>query len=107
MGFSLEGSPDATYNGVYSRYCVRSGWPVLKNADGKFCYRHEKATAWVLKVRNDDPIYSDEAPDEDGYVACIESSSGRLPSGSQTWQWAVDGEWVHHSLSVTVLGDDA
>ena len=107
MGFSLEGSPDAAYNGVYSRYCVRSGWPILKNADDKFCYHNEKADAWVLKALNGDCTRKDEALDEDGYVAYIESSSGRLPSGSQAWQWAVDGEWVHHSLSVTVLADDA
>ena len=37
---SIEGHPEPDFNGVYAHDSTHEGWPVLKNANGKYCYRY-------------------------------------------------------------------
>ena len=50
VGFSLEGHPVASYNGVYRKVSEHKGWPVLQNGAGKFCYYYELTNKWFINA---------------------------------------------------------
>ena len=79
VGFLLQGHP-GSYNGVYRKVSEHNGWPVLQNAEGRYCYRFQLSDAWFLEAKF--------TPEIDRHHARIVSSEGPLPSGDQTWeQW--------------------
>ena len=60
---------------------MHDGWPVLKNAGGRYCYRNRVHDAWFL--------YSKFAPDSLTCAAYIVAEDGPLPVGAHTWKVAV------------------
>lgn len=57
-----------------------SAWPVLRNQDGRWCYRHVESQSWVLSA-----VY----PPAAGNSACnasIVAKAGPLPVGEQSWK---------------------
>ena len=95
VGFTLEGHPDADFNGAYRKVSEHKGWPVLRNGAGRFCYRYEPTDDWFL--------WKEHTPDSDIRNSWIASAEGPLPIGAQTWGCCGGGKWVDRSLSVTVL----
>ena len=71
---------------------MHEGWPVLKNANGRYCYRYTSGDAWYLSV--------EFQPDEDICSAGI-VAEGPLPVGAHTWQCWVD-KWDDRTLTVTL-----
>ena len=47
---SIEGHPTAAYNGLYTHDSEDEGWPVLKNAHGKFYYCFKRASSARYKT---------------------------------------------------------
>ena len=67
---------------------------MLKNASGRYCFRHKATDQWRL---------SDKARhDEDVANANIVAKEGPLPVGAHTWQVYTD-KWVHGTLTVGLL----
>ena len=100
VGFSLEGHPVASYNGVYRKVSEHKGWPVLQRepafmSRAAFCYYYEPTYTWFLSPQ--------QSPDKGAGHACIASVDGPLPSGAQTWQVAVGGKFVDQQLRVSVM----
>ena len=94
---SIEGHPDAAFNGLYTHDSTHEGWPVLKNARGMYCYRRSTwREQWFL---------NDEfTPDLDSRAASIVAKEGPLPVGAHTWQVLVAaGKWVGRTLTVALL----
>ena len=58
VGMVLQGNPLAAFNGVYTTVPAvelppadsDGGWPVLRNQDGRWCYRHVESQSWVLSA---------------------------------------------------------
>ena len=95
--FSLTGHAFAAYNGRYTVDMVHGEWPVLKNANNKYCFYHAASGKWFL---------NDEfTPDSDMYYTCIESE-GALPVGTHTWQSWVDDQGVEHQYELTTTVTD-
>ena len=79
----IEGHPTADFNGVYRHDSTHEGWPVLKNAEDRYCYRHASKEKWYL----DDAI----APDSNTCNAFIVAKDGPLPVGGHAWRvWVAD-----------------
>ena len=94
-GISVAGHPKGDFNGLYTHDSTHEGWPVLKNAKGRYCYRYKATDSWRL---------SDKARhDEDASMAKIVAKEGPLPVGAHTWQVASRGEWVDGTLTVGLL----
>ena len=95
---SIEGHPQPQCNGLYTHDSTHKGWPVLKNADGMYCYRHTPADQWFLS--------NEFTPDKPKCAASIAAKEGPLPVGAHTWKCYVntDGEWKweDHTLTVTL-----
>eukprot|EP01045_Picozoa_sp_COSAG04_P039527 COSAG04_NODE_11128_length_729_cov_0.696825_1_plen_223_part_01 len=81
-GFLLESHPKPDHNGVYRLHSEHEGWPVLKNAKGRYCYRCVATDKWFLR--------GEFKPDENSAVAYIVATEGPLPVGAHTWRvWDV------------------
>ena len=87
--------PTAIYNGLYTHDSTHEGWPVLKNARGRYCYRYTPADMWLI----DDRFETDDSTCNANIVA----KEGLLPVGAHTWQVAADGKWVDGTLTVGLL----
>ena len=66
------------YNGVYTHDSTHEGWPVLKNANDKYCYRYAPKDRWLLS--------SHFTSDKDKCAAYIVATEGPLPVGAHTWK---------------------
>ena len=75
---SIEGHPKPAYNGLYTHDSTHEGWPVLKNAKGKYCYRYKTTDNWYINGKF--------LPDKDSCFANIVAKEGPLPVGAHTWQ---------------------
>ena len=93
-GVSIEGHPDPDFDGLYTHDLTHKGWPVLKNAEGMYCYRYTPKDQWLLR--------GEFKPDEPNYNAAIVSEEGPLPVGAHTWQVCDGGNWVKRTLTVTL-----
>eukprot|EP01045_Picozoa_sp_COSAG04_P011040 COSAG04_NODE_697_length_11055_cov_5.640471_8_plen_256_part_00 len=71
---------------------TQQGFPVLKNAEGKYCYRHASSQKWFLK-----PVFE---PDSSSRNAEIQATAGSLPLGAHSWRCFVDGSDVEVTLTV-------
>ena len=79
---SIEGHPKPEFNGLYTHDSTHEGWPVLKSANGRYCYRHTPLDSWFLRDRF--------TPDSDLCHAHIGAKEGPPPVGAHTWQvWQV------------------
>ena len=78
-GVSIEGHSLPDYDGVYTHDSTHEGWPVLRNAYGRYCYRHTPRDRWLL--------WNEFTPDSNVCSADIEAKEGQLPVGANTWQW--------------------
>jgi hypothetical protein len=67
----VEGHLGEGYIGEYRKETVDGGWPVLKNENNKYLYRHQPLNAWVL--------WKEYAPHSSICAACIGSADGPLP----------------------------
>ena len=95
---SIEGHPQAAYNGLYTHDTTHEGWPVLKNASGRYCYRYTPGDKWLL---------GDE-PHDTSCDANVIAPEGPLPVGTRTWNcWIDDVGWENHTLMVTLLHTEA
>ena len=86
------------YNGLYTHDSTHKGWPVLKNAKGRYCYRHTSAETWVLNDDTADFVTGMGTAD-------IKATEGPLPVGANTWMVSpedVDSDWEKHTLTVTL-----
>ena len=83
------------FAGVYKYDSTHEGWPVLKNAKGKYCYRYTPTDKWYLSRAF--------TPDKSGNYGNIVAKEGPLPAGAHTWQVG-DGEggWVTGGRTLTV-----
>ena len=95
----IEGCPDPLLNGVYTHDSTHEGWPVLKSANGRYCYRY----MWT------DPPYNSRwylstkfTPGESNCFASISAPQGLLAVGAHTWWVWVDKEWQKRTLTVTL-----
>ena len=93
---SIEGNPNAAYNGVYTHDSTHEGWPVLKNANGMYCYHFRQTGQWILT--NDKTHFVTGK----GWVRITAREEGLLPDGAHTWQWWDDGKFVDVTLTVDV-----
>ena len=100
---SIEGHPSAAYNGLYTHDSTHEGWPVLKNARGKYCYRHAARNQWML---------TDKAHlHTSSCGAYIDAKEGPLPIGAHIWRvpddaWPGVSEhscWKDRKLSLGLL----
>ena len=93
---SVEGHPLAAYNGVYTHDSTHEGWPVLKNAKGRYLYRYRTEGSWRLG--------KELTPDRGGCSAKILATEGPLPIGAHTWRcWVRGTEFVDGTLTVGLL----
>ena len=95
--FSIEGHPDPTIDGVYTHVSTHKGWPVLKNANGNYCYRYTPTDKWLLSYNF--------RPDSDRCSAAIVAKEGPLPVGSHDWRvynqkWQ---EWENRQMNVALF----
>ena len=74
---SIEGHPQPSYNGLYTHDSTHEGWPVLKNAEGMYCYHYAPLDKWYLK--------GEFTPNSDMSSASIVANEGPLPVGVHTW----------------------
>ena len=94
---SIEGHPIPAFNGLYTHDSTHEGWPVLKNASGRYCYRYTPADEWFLSTKF--------TPDEALCNAYIVAKEGPLPVGAHTWNVSPedpDADWEQHTLTVTL-----
>ena len=92
---SVAGHPFPTFNGMYTHDSTHDGWPVLKNANGRYCYRYSDGDQWLL---------TDEFnPSSSVCSACIAAQEGPLPVGARAWRIA-DGKggWMDGGCMLTV-----
>ena len=90
----IEGHSAAAFNGEYTHDSTHEGWPVLKNANGMYCYRYTPTDEWRL---------SDEfTPDSEMRNAAIVANEGPLPVGAQAWRVWDGSEWVDCTLTVAL-----
>ena len=82
---SIEGCPQSVYNGVYRHHSTSRGWPVLKSAQGCYCYRYPPYGQWFLNT--------EFTPDEGNAFAAIVAKEGPLPVGAHTWQVWDGSKW--------------
>ena len=94
-GVELQGHPDLSYNGLYTHDSTHEGWPVLKNASGRYCYRHTPGDKWFLS--------SKFTPDKSTCTAHIVAKEGPLPVGAHTWTVYSGGKWVDRTGTVGLL----
>ena len=80
---SIEGHPQPDFNGLYTHDSTHEGWPVLKNANGKNCYRYKATDSWR--------VGSTHSPNNEICNSRIVAKEGPLPVGAHTW-------WVYHSM---------
>ena len=82
----LQGN--SAFNGVYRLHSEHHGWPVLKSANGMYCYRYAPEDWWSLRT--------DWAPSAkfDFCRAYLRSAAGPVPIGASTWK-----VWVGHEDS--------
>ena len=92
---SIEGHPDPLYDGLYTHDSTHEGWPVLKNARGKYCYRHTPSDKWSLASEFD--------PDKAMCNATVKAEAGPLPVGAHTWKVGVGGKSVERTLTVALV----
>ena len=92
---SIEGHPDPQCNSLYTHDSTHEGWPVLKNASGKYCHRYTPKDMWFLN--------SKFTPDEGKASAHIVAKEGPLPVGAHSWQVWVDKKWAERTLTVKLL----
>ena len=92
---SIDGHPDAAQNGLYTHDSTHEGWPVLKNANGMYCYRYMPTDQWLINNKF--------TPDEGYCTAYIVAKEGPLPVGAHTWQVYDGKEWVDGTLTVGLL----
>ena len=95
-GVSIVGHPIAAYNGVYTHDSTHEGWPVLKNASGRYCYRCTPRDQWLLAAPGYDPVKGTG-------TANIVAKEGPLPVGARTWQCWVRRKWVERTLTVALV----
>ena len=64
---SIEGHPEPAYNSVYTHDSTHEGWPVLKNAHGRYCYRYNADRSLHVTSIGDDDDGEDgeDAPDDE------------------------------------------
>ena len=98
-GVSIEGHPAPSFNGLYTHDSTHEGWPVLKNANGKYCYRYTFEQAWR--------VGPDHSPNKDSCSGHIVAKEGPLPVGAHTWLCWVDSDWKEHTLTVTLQAQQA
>ena len=96
---SIEGHPYPDYSGVYTHDSTHKGWPVLKNANGRYCYRSAPRDKWFLR---------DHFRPEDHHCnASILAKEGPLPVGAHSWKLGPSvlgtAGWVGRTLTVTLL----
>ena len=77
LGFALEGHPTPAFNGAYRKVSEHKGWPVLKNANGRYCYRHTPTDQWRLSDDRDDVTQA-------LCMASIVAKEGPLPVGAHS-----------------------
>ena len=96
---SIQGHPNPRYNGLYTHDSTHEGWPVLKNAGGRYCYRHTAADQWFLGI--------EFKPDTDLCNSYIVAKEGPLPVGAHTWQLGPStlgtAGWEGRTLAVALL----
>ena len=92
-GMLLKGHPRPVYNGVYRVDSEDSGYPLLKNQAGMYCYR--KDNDWNL---------SDE-PHDESCGASIAAADGPVPVGAHAWRSYADvsDPWSDFTFTVTLL----
>ena len=95
QGVSISGHPNSDFDGVYKHDSTHEGWPVLKSAKGKFCFRHTPRGQWLLR--------GEFKPDSDTCNAHFETAEGPLPVGSETWQCWHNAQFVGRTLTVALL----
>ena len=91
----IEGHPDPPCNGLYTHDSTHEGWPVLKNASGRYCYRYTPTDVWNLN--------SEFTPDKDHCSAHVVAKGGPLPVGAHTWKVYDSSKWVDVTLTVGLL----
>ena len=79
---------------MYTHDSTHEGWPVLKNAKGRYCYRHAPTDKWYLNT--------EFSPDEDLCTANIVAKEGPLPVGAHTWR-VYSGGLKDFTLTVGLL----
>ena len=92
---SIEGHPVPAFNGLYTHNSTHAGWPVLKNASGRYCYRHAPKNQWLLAAPGYDPVKGTG-------LAYIVAKEGPLPVSAHTWRCWIDKKWVEHTITVTL-----
>ena len=103
---SIEGHWTTSVNGVYRREpSDHEGWPVLKNEQATYLYRH------TVGFSNDWRASSDERGDWTEHSDCsayIAAPEGPLPIGPRTWKcWIDQYGWRDNVLTVTLLETEA
>ncbi len=79
---------------MYTHHSTHEGWPVLKNASGRYCYRYTPTDSWRVGL--------DHNPDKDWCNGVIVAKEGPLPVGAHTWRVSGDNDWEEHALTVTL-----
>jgi len=78
LGFSIEGHPDAIFDGAYSHHADHDGSMVLKSKKDMYCYYYRPKKQWLISDRF--------TPDSDVCSAAIGSVYNSVPEGAQPWQ---------------------
>ena len=68
---------------------------MLKNANGKYCYRYTPKGKWLLSSKH--------RTDANFSAASIAAKEGPLPVGAHTWQCWDGGKFVDGTLTVGLL----
>jgi hypothetical protein len=79
-GLKVEGHPLAYYNGVYRVTAEHDGWPVMKNANGRFCYYYAEKNLWFLRTE-----FTPEKTTCKAYIAA--AADGTMPMGGTDWRY--------------------
>eukprot|EP01045_Picozoa_sp_COSAG04_P000601 COSAG04_NODE_15_length_40535_cov_25.319888_14_plen_386_part_00 len=96
---SIEGHPRPEYNGLYTHDSTHEGWPVWKNAKGKYCYRHPPN---VQTSKDKWLLWEQFTPDDDVCAAAIVARESALPVGSHAWRVYSGSKWVGRTLTIPV-----
>eukprot|EP01045_Picozoa_sp_COSAG04_P029540 COSAG04_NODE_4881_length_1847_cov_1.683066_2_plen_114_part_00 len=92
---SIEHHTDPSFNRLYTHDSTHEGWPVLKSANDKYCYRYTPNDMWFL--------HDKFTPATDGAKACIVAKEGPLPVDAHTWKVLEGTQWVDRKLVVGLL----
>ena len=102
VGMVLQGNPIQQFNGEYRRLtpaelreytaagmgahgdASESQWPVLRNAHGRWCYRHVGSERWVLSAQY--AWHEQVGAEIPACNSAVLAVAGTLPEGMQTWQ---------------------